>query len=366
MERKYNPRPLFFKYWLGWAIPLLIIIAIKLSVYYPFFLEKYYAAGIYPFISKSLRWLTGWFNISVGDLLYVLVGLYLFKLIINQSKIISRGKITLSVIWLQILKLTKKLLWIYIVFNIFWGLNYNRAGIAYQLKLSVKDYSIEDLKSLICDIETEMNVVRLQLGDSNYVYPADTAVFEQAYRAYKSVEKAYPFLKYQNFSVKSSMLTNIVSNAGYSGYYNPFSGEAQLNTDMPSFYLPFVVCHEMAHQIGYGSESEANFVSFIVGYHSNNLLFQYAALYELFAAANNELLVRDFWAAIINLKDLNPLVKRDRRIFRNYILGKQNYVEPIVKNVYDQFLKANDQKKGISSYEEIVGWAIAYRKKYRQ
>jgi hypothetical protein len=73
---------------------------------------------------------------------------------------------------------------------------------------------------------------------------------------------------------------------------------------------------------------------------------------------------RDFLSAILNIKSLNPLVRRDRRIFREYILGKQNKVEPVIKNIYDQYLKANQQKNGINSYDEVVGWLIAYRKKY--
>ena len=54
------------------------------------------------------------------------------------------------------------------------------------------------------------------------------------------------------------------------GYYNPFTGEAQVNTNVPAFVIPFTTCHEMAHQIGYASESEASFVGFLVIRNSNN------------------------------------------------------------------------------------------------
>ena len=182
-----------------------------------------------------------------------------------------------------------------------------------------------------------------------------------SYNAYQNIKIQYPFLLYNNQSVKPSLLTSIVSYAGYSGYYNPFSGEAQVNTDLPKFYMPFVTCHEMAHQLGYASESEASFVGYLAAIHSSKPLFRYSALFELFLVANSELLQRDFWSGILNLKSLNPSVKKDRRIFREFILGRQNNVEPIIKNVYDQYLKANQQKSGINSYNELVGWVMAYR-----
>jgi hypothetical protein len=156
----------------------------------------------------------------------------------------------------------------------------------------------------------------------------------------------------------------MVSYAGYSGYYNPFSGEAQLNTDLPKFVTPFVTCHEMAHQLGYASESEANFVGFLSASKSNNPLFVYSAYFDMFMSANNELFEQDFYSAILNLKQLNSLTKRDRKIYREYVLGKQNNMQPVMSIIYDQYLKANQQKSGIKSYNEVIGWLIAYKKKY--
>ena len=229
------------------------------------------------------------------------------------------------------------------------------------MHLKKANYTNEELKNLLCDVTEQLNLTRNKLGDSNYVYPTEKEIITMSYNAYQNIKIQYPFLLYNNQSVKPSLLTSIVSYAGYSGYYNPFSGEAQVNTDLPKFYMPFVTCHEMAHQLGYASESEASFVGYLAAIHSSKPLFRYSALFELFLVANSELLQRDFWSGILNLKSLNPSVKKDRRIFREFILGRQNNVEPIIKNVYDQYLKANQQKSGINSYNELVGWVMAYR-----
>jgi hypothetical protein len=120
----------------------------------------------------------------------------------------------------------------------------------------------------------------------------------------------------------------------------------------------------MAHQLGYASESEANFVGFLTATHSNNPSFVYSVYFDMFMSANGELFEQDFFSAYLNLMQLNSLVKRDRKTYRDYVLGKQNNMQPIMSRIYDQYLKANQQKKGIKSYNEVIGWLIAYKKKY--
>ena len=48
-------------------------------------------------------------------------------------------------------------LFVYVFFNLFWGLNYNRKGIAQQLGLEVKQYSLADLDTLTTVIQTGVN-----------------------------------------------------------------------------------------------------------------------------------------------------------------------------------------------------------------
>ena len=50
---------------------------------------------------------------------------------------------------------------------------------------------------------------------------------------------------------------------GFAGYLNPFSGEAQVNDNTPLLGTAFTTCHEMAHQLGYAPEKEANFIGYL-------------------------------------------------------------------------------------------------------
>ena len=49
------------------------------------------------------------------------------------------------------------LLFLYVFFNLLWGLNYNRRGIAYQLNLEVKSYTLNDLDTLTNALQQKLN-----------------------------------------------------------------------------------------------------------------------------------------------------------------------------------------------------------------
>ena len=63
---------------------------------------------------------------------------------------------------------------------------------------------------------------------------------------------------------------------GYSGYLNPFTNEAQINSLLPDFQLPFVMCHEVAHQLGYAAENEANFIGYMTAIANPDDYFKYS------------------------------------------------------------------------------------------
>src|SRR6185369_11733527 len=95
-------------------------------------------------------------------------------------------------------------------------------------------------------------------------------LFNTAVAAYSNTCLENEFLDYRSSSIKPSMIGYIGNYLGFSGYYNPFSGEAQVNTTVPSYIKPFTTCHEIGHQLGYAKENEANFAGFLSAKSSNN------------------------------------------------------------------------------------------------
>ncbi len=348
------------KTWLKAAILFVLVLLIRFIQLYPQWIEEYYSITFFQKIAELLRLLAGWVPFSAGDILYAMAIIWLLiKIILLLRKKFSRNG------FLQGLGvLVSRILLIYIIFNFLWGLNYYRLGISYQLQLQPDSYNITDLKELTSLIINKANAARRSIGNNSFSYTSNKEIFEEAQQCYKAANNKYPFLAYKNRSVKSSLYGKLGNYMGFLGYYNPFTGEAQLNVTPPSFILPYTTCHEIAHQIGYASEGEANFVGYLAAKESQEKLFQYSLYFDLYTYANKALFVRDSIAAIKNNSLLDTLVLTDMKAYRKFVDSYKNPLEPIITRFYGSYLKANNQPKGVRSYNDIVAWLIAYKKKY--
>ncbi|HEY8387647.1 MAG TPA: DUF3810 family protein, partial [Parasegetibacter sp.] len=180
---------------------------------------------------------------------------------------------------------------------------------------------------------------------------------------YNKISLSVPQIKYEMPSLKKSVFGWLGNYAGISGYLNPFTGEAQINARIPLFYQPAVASHEVAHQLGYSSETEANFIGFLSAFDSPNPAFRYAAYYDIFMYGIREMYRRDSLRAGEIWIRVHPRVQKDRAEFREYLRKYRSILSPLVSGVYDSYLKANEQQSGINSYEEVVGLLIAWYRK---
>lgn len=347
------------KWWITPLILLIFIVALHLIALQPAWIEKFYSAHFYPFISSLLRILTRWIPFSVGDVLYGLAGVWLIVKTIQFFR-----KPTWKKFLFAFRNLVVKCLWVYLIFLVFWGLNYYRYGIGYELKLYPEMYSTEDLRTVTAKLRDELNSNRRLIDSLHINYADEKTTAAQAIQLYDSAKKNYPFLAYNYTDVKKMLLSDIGNFSGFLGYYNPFTGEAQVNIKVPSCTMPFTTCHEIGHQLGFASESEASFAGYLIIKSGNSPVFNYSAYFELFGFANGELFVRDSVAARQNIKLLDTLVKKDYADYRKYLKDNQNPIEPYFTKLYGNYLKAHNQPKGINSYDEVVAWAVAYYKKY--
>jgi hypothetical protein len=194
-------------------------------------------------------------------------------------------------------------------------------------------------------------------------------IYTQTQQAYYDLPTKYSFLGYKHPCIKSSMFSKWGKYLGFTGYYNPFTGEAHLRYDAPKTLLPVVVCHEVAHQLGYANEAEANFIGFLVAANSKNTLFTYSAYLDLILYAQGELANKyiedDDVQGLINksreLKDcLHPLVKKDIKEIRDFFSREKTAVSNISNSIYNQYLMLNSQKKGIKSYDAVIGLVLGY------
>lgn len=347
----------------------ILIILIILSVGIHFYaqneirVELQYSKLVYPIISKFLRLIFGWIPISIGDVFYLILSCWLIWIIVNFSRRIIFRKPGNCSFRESIFKIVGLLLTIYIVFNFFWGINYSRRGISSQLELNAGQYDSIQLRRINQLLLQKVNETKDSVIKSNTVISDHKLLFIAAAEAFQSTSAKYDFMKYKYSSIKPSMWGWLGNYLGFTGYYNPFTGEAQVNTTVPAFLQPYIACHEIAHQLGYAKENEANFVGYLAAKNSNNYLIQYSAYLELFMYANRTLYILDSGSSMRLRDQLTPSVKKDIKEWRDFIKSHENPIEPLITYWYGFFLKNNRQPKGLMTYNEVTSLLIHYYQK---
>ncbi len=347
-----------------WLALGLVALGIKLFSLNSGWVERYYSNGVYPYISRALRFLLGWLPFSLGDIAY---GLAVVWIIYNTVKLV-RLAFKRQLGWVRLWRGTKRLvgiaLVVYVAFNLLWGINYNRRGIAQQLQLTMGKYDREDLLNINNLLLQKVNTNRLALQWQGAGYPNNRQLFAQVKDAYQAAAKKWPFLTYNPQALKPSMWGWLGNYTGFTGYYNPFSGEAQVNTTVPRFLLPFTSCHEVGHQLGYAKENEANFAGYLAAASSPDTLFKYSVYLDLFLYANRNLYWVDTAAANACRLQLVQPVLDDLEVWRQFNSRHRNPVEPIVRWFYGLYLRSNQQPQGLFSYDAVTAFIIAYYRRF--
>jgi hypothetical protein len=349
----------------SWVILIVLAILIRWASWYPGWVETNYTYGIYPVISTIQRFLLGWIPFSIGDLFYGFLILVLLYKTFRLCRALLKKRFTRSYFVSGLQQVIFVFLFIYVLFNLLWGLNYNRKGISAQLGMQVKRYSLAELDTLTQALQENLNAYAVLVTEEQRVFfNKKRQLFRESSQAYQQAAGQYAFLKYRPVSVKASLFSYAGNYLGFQGYYNPFSGEAQVNTTIPRFLEPFVTAHEIAHQLGYAKENEANFVAFLACRHASSPVLKYSMYFDLYNYAIGEVMRRDTALARSFQRQLHPQVARDIREYRDFYRRYKNAVEPVITWSYGHYLKANNQPAGKQTYNEVVAWLIAYYKKF--
>ncbi|TBO43884.1 DUF3810 domain-containing protein [Pedobacter kyonggii] len=334
------------------AAILVIALIIYIFGFFPTLVQKYYSTGFYLYISSILRFISSIFPFAIGDIIYaLLIGFVLYKIVrfYKQRKSLKRQDRIL--VPLQVLNF---FLLLYIIFKTVWGLNYSRPSISEELGIGNEKYNVKELVVLGDYFIQKTNNLKLKQGK----IPAYTIkeLESKSAEAYLLMSRKNKLFQYQNPCLKSVLNSWLISKIGIEGYYAPLSGEANMNMNLPDFVKPYVSCHEIGHQLGIAYEDEANLLGYLTASNSIDVNYQYSANYEMLRYILFEIRMKspdDY--KLLYLKLLPQVLadfRTEKEFWRKYNGDMFGYMDA----AFDSFLKLNNQKKGIDSYQDIVIW----------
>jgi hypothetical protein len=328
---------------------------------YPKLIERYYSESVYPVICHILHPVFNLFPFSVGDIIYIIVIGYLIYAIFRLINLCIKKQFKQAGIFALgiVIGIQSGIL----IFYIFWGMNYFRPSAGERLNLQDTSYSTADLAAVATVLIDSANATRARVTPAD-LSQSNSAIYSTAIQAVKKLSVDSVNFRTYYPGIKSSLLSPLLNYLGTSGYYDPFTGEAQMNYQMPVFARPVVACHELSHQTGYAMEDEADFAGFLAGIGSKDRLLRYSA-YNL---AVEEFMYSIYFRDSLVNKKLKPLISvavhNDYKAERLYWRSYQSKINAISSIFYDKFLKANNQPQGLATYNRMVLLIMAmYREK---
>jgi hypothetical protein len=298
--------------------------------------------------------------ISLGDIIYVLAGFWVVTVVIKWLYYLLHYRSYGHLLGLSLVGFANKLLKIYLLFILGWGANYYKPQVAKSWKLDATFGRTDDSVRLVA--YNQFLVQKLNEYAPGYDPRPFGAVNKQAESFFATYTDTK--VKPHGLHIKPTLYSFVMQRLAIDGYYNPFTGEGQIDKELPAFMLPFVVCHEMAHQAGVAAEGDANLVGYALCTVVGDSTFRYSGYLNIWLYAHNRLFYRDSALARQLSADLNPITKAHIDTLRMLSLRYQNDAAKYSSELYDNYLKMQQQEEGIRSYSNVTAsaWQLEERR----
>lgn len=356
------------RFWTILLIPLSMLM-VSIASSWPALTERVYAQGVYPVLSGVFGRLTSLAPFSLAEGLVFLLPLALLTYVVRQIlRAVAQPKKRRK----HLACLAATLICIgsvgLFLFQALCGLNYHRESFAVTGGLEVRPSSVLELEALCSDLLRQANTLRTKVSEDEFgvmrsTYLAYTEAAEDVRHAYASLSKQYPQLGGHTVTPKPVALSRGMSYLDITGVYMPFTFEANVNVDVPAFWVPSTILHEVAHSKGYMREDEANFVSYLACIASERSDFAYSGTVLALVHSTNALYAVDqerYWAL---REQYSEGLRRDLAASSVYWKQFEGPVATASTAVNNAYLRSNHQAEGVRSYGRMVDLLLA---RYRQ
>ena len=313
-------------------------------------------------VHRALAVLNDHLPFSVAELLIGLAVIAVLVYIIYTIIKLIRCGGRLKRLYAAVINLLAAGLAVYAGFCMLWGVYYYGDDFMTRSGLKNDNISVEQLETVTEYFVALVNEYSSQVprdADGNYVADCD-AILRRSNEVYANVEETLPCLSGPAVRAKGVYFSRVMSYTDFTGFFFPFTAEANVNTDFPPALFASTVAHELAHQRGVAKEQEANFAAVLASLEYGDAEYCYSACMLAYTHLGNALYSADYdaWKSIY--LTLNEDVRRDFAANREYWAQFETPVQKVSNTVYEGFLHSYDQTMGLKSYGACVDLLVNY------
>ena len=254
---------------------------------------------------------------------------------------------------------------VWAAFCLLWGLNFWTDGFQEKSGLYAQPVALEDLRAV-----TEYFAAQAagtaggveRDGSGLFAVPREE-ILANSVHAYDKITGDFPFLAFDDPGVKPMAFSKFMSAMDFTGFYCAYTGESNVNVDSPACMLPSTIAHELAHQRGFASEQECNFLGILASTTCEHPAYVYSGWLLGYVYLGNALYPQDpegYWA----IRDLLPEEVQLDLAYNNAYWDqyRDTVVQQASNKIYDGLLKSYGEERGIQSYGTVVDLLVAYYK----
>jgi len=300
---------------------------------------------------------------SVAELLYALVILsILLGLVWGIVQLVRRKQGGWLLAYRTVVSILSCGSVLYGGYCLLWGVYYYSDGFAERLGLEPEPVSVVELEAVtrrFADLANEYSDRVSRDEDGVFVCDMDS-LFDRSATLYDPIVAEYPLLDGPALRAKPMLFSKFMSWINFTGFFFPFTGEANLNADAPLCLLPSTIAHELAHQRGVSREDEANFVAVIACMASGDAEYIYSAALLAYIHLGNALHGADYDAWLPVYGSLNEAVRTDFQANSAYWAQYETKAAEASEAVYTGFLQSYGDERGMRSYGACVDLLVAW------
>ncbi len=260
--------------------------------------------------------------------------------------------------------LLEPILWLFILYFWLWGFNYLAPRPEHFM---LKDVAEPDSRELVEAFHFHTNLVN-SLRDSldlNEKIPTGDILEKHGDHWREMVASALVDAGYDGGGrpeIQMIRPEGLLLRISTAGFYNFVLARPTIDPGLHELQVPNTSLHELAHAYGVASEASANFIAYVAGSQSDDLLTRYSVELAFWRSLRNSCYLVDSSAAKTISSFVNAAVKEDIREIRRKMEQYPDLFPRLRNTLYDFFLRSQGVEEGLMSYELYLPIVLSWEK----